>query len=1169
MANQVETRTATGSNMQISLRLWGAIAVMLAFITLTSGAVGFATATPPTAQGSAPTGGSAPFDATPLVSGLPLFPTNLTHFVYIVRENHVFDDYLGDCFSTINDTCNYGANHIATTNHIADVPFLHQYARQNTVFDNMYSSVDPYSAQAHAYLFAADVNGGSDSCSNTVQGTGSTTQWGIYNSSSVQAGSCSWSPDSGSQSYPSDGTIFDRFMGTNVPQSTTTLPFLSIGDIVWELSSPGCSGSTARSIPGSLPGNSVAVEYPTCTGSNGWWTNSTSGSVNPLPPITNPTTHIPQMLFACQYSCSGFGLTTMNDQYPAYAFDSYVKDYGLPTYTFIELFDDHPGPSCTSSSYDTCIQWNDQSMNLIVQAVENNTAWAKSTVIAISEDDTQNGQNGPDHLNNGRRFPFVLVAPPSVAKTGNPNPASCGITTGPCGNVVHQTFNTSNVLAVMERVELNVNPGIFSSSLTKMTFPMQQNDQLAEGNPLEPVWRCLDPRVPCNNGLPSTPVLTSTAITPSPVSTTPSGTVSLSASATDQNGNAITGATFAWALTPTSVGSLSSLTSQTPTFTAASTASNGNLCENATYGSTTIFACTPVYVTASTTLASSSVTPSTTSVNTASSVSLHGLATTSTGGNVYPPSATFTWSVSSTALGSLNTTSGTAVSFTAKTTTGWDTVCLNVTWNSVTKMGCSSVQITNAPPTLTSGTLNPVTIGVIAGGTQTFYAQGLDQYGSPMTSGNNYAWSLSPSTLGTLSSTSGPSNTTVFTAGTTVQTGTLTLTITNGPAQPVILTSSISVGSLSSPLTASFSQTSTGGASPLSVTFTGTVSGGKGPYTDVWNFGDGSTPLTQNGAAPSYTYTYTTVGGPYTPTLTVYDSASPSNTKQVSGQPITVTGASGGPLTPHATCTPLAGVVPLTVPCTGSASGGTAPYTLSWHWGDGSASSTGSSATHTYSAVGQYIVTLWVNDSAGVTQAEQLGVDVIAATGGGTNPMSVALTASPLSGPAPLAVNLAAAASGGTGPYTYTWAFGDNSATETGIQVSHTYQNTGSYTVTVNASDTAGHHAEAALTITVGSTSSQSQPSNGPFGLSMTDLLLLLVVVVLLVALIAVLVIRRHPKAPPPATEYQAEPMQPGYGGSAPPSYQAVPMAGPPGSAMNTGGAGSDARAPDPYGGRR
>jgi PKD repeat protein len=1169
--------------VRISIRLWAVLAVLFAAIEILSCYGAASVPTGVTFAASTP-GYGAPA-ALPLTSGLPEFPNNLTHFVYVIRENEVFDAYLGDCSATINETCNDGTNYTSQTNHIADVPFLHDWARQGTVFDNMYSGIDPFSAQAHSFLFADDAvtSSGSDTCgSGTVEGTGSGTQWGDYNSSSVKAGSCSWSPDSG-QTYPSGGTILDRYTRSNVAQDTSgTPPFMLDGDFTWELNDAStCSVPSTSSIPGSLPGNSVALEHVDCTGTNGWWTNTSSGSVNDLPPVTNPASGVPDILFGCQYECGsvlkdcgGCGnVGTLPDQWAAYGFISYVAKYGLPTVSYIELFDDHPGPSCTNSNWDTCIKWNDQSMNLIVSDIFNSTsAYKDNTVVAISQDDTQDGSNGKDHINSGRRFPFVLVAPPSVMKTGNPNPAACGIPTGPCGNVVHQTFNTSNVLAVEERVELNVNQNIFSTTKGGLTtFPMALNDQLAETNPLEPVWRCADPSVPCNTGtISSTPVLTTTGITPNPVSTTPSGTVALTASALDQHGNPMSGVSFSWTVYPVSLGSISANV-QSPTFTAGSSAGAGHICENASAGSVSnLQACVLATVSsAPPALSSVVVSPPSTSVVLGGVANLHGVATLTNGANVYPSTATFLWTLATPSLGSMNATAGTNMAFTAGSTTGTEIACLNVTYGtpSVKLNGCSAITIAKAAAVLTSGTLNPLTITVspLNSGTQTFYSQGYDQFGNIDSVGTDFAWTLSPTNLGSLSSTSGPINVTTFTAGATAQTGKLTVTITNGPAKPIVIVANVTVSG-SPPLTASFTQAPWHGSAPLAVTISGTVSGGSGSgYAQTLTWGDGSSPTLGSGGTVAMSHTYSTKGT-YTPSLSVTDSL--GNTAQISLGPITVydNGSSACPLKATASGTPLTGSAPLSVVLTGGESCGTPPYSVTWTFGDGSTPQLGSAVVdHTYRTTGTYYPTFWVNDTAGASAESTLEVDAV------VGELALSVIGGPENGTAPLTVSFQATVGGGTAPYTITWQWGDSSSSSTGSTASHTYSSAGTYSISVTATDSSGKSTSASLSIQVLSPpSTPSSGSPGPLGISWAEWGLLLAVIALAAILAVVVVSRRSPKNPAPDEDtmvYTSAPTQDPYS-SGPMVTQGPPPMAAPGPGRPTYNPDDDTRAPDPRGGR-
>ena len=138
---------------------------------------------------------------------------------------------------------------------------------------------------------------------------------------------------------------------------------------------------------------------------------------------------------------------------------NFVNANGLPAYNYVELFNDHPG---TFQDIPT----NDSVTNQIVNFIMSNPSYKDNTLIAIIEDDTQNGNNGPDHVSNTFRVPLVLVASPLYMKQHY---------------VSHVAYTTANVLAAMERVMKNVHPGIINptDTLGLSTFP----DDLARTRP--------------------------------------------------------------------------------------------------------------------------------------------------------------------------------------------------------------------------------------------------------------------------------------------------------------------------------------------------------------------------------------------------------------------------------------------------------------------------------------------------------------------------------------------------------------------------------------------------------------------------------------------------------------------------------------------------------------
>ncbi len=188
-------------------------------------------------------------------------------------------------------------------------------------------------------------------------------------------------------------------------------------------------------------------------------------------------------------------------------------------------------------------------------------------------------------------------------------------------------------------------------------------------------------------------------------------------------------------------------------------------------------------------------------------------------------------------------------------------------------------------------------------------------------------------------------------------------------------------------------------------------------------------------------------------------------------------GVPAGP-TAALSVTPTSGTAPLAVTADASAStaSGSPIGTYTFDFGDGTSvgPQPGATATHTYQTTGSYTVTVTATDVSGLTSQATQNVTASPSTTGPT----AALSITPTSGTAPLAVTADASAStAGSSPIsTYTFDFGDGTtvAPQPGATATHTYQTTGSYTVTVTATDVSGLTSQATQKVTVSPSSTTS-----------------------------------------------------------------------------------------------
>ncbi|MFK3871806.1 immune inhibitor A domain-containing protein [Pseudoalteromonas rhizosphaerae] len=123
-------------------------------------------------------------------------------------------------------------------------------------------------------------------------------------------------------------------------------------------------------------------------------------------------------------------------------------------------------------------------------------------------------------------------------------------------------------------------------------------------------------------------------------------------------------------------------------------------------------------------------------------------------------------------------------------------------------------------------------------------------------------------------------------------------------------------------------------------------------------------------------------------------------------------------------------------------SGGQAPYDYAWQLGDGSTAK-GQSINYRYEYSGDYTLSVIVTDANGAMQsfATQVSADVLLTTQASYSAKD-------------LLVNFNSDTKGGFNNYTYSWDFGDGSAVSQRANPTHTYNQAGSYTVTLIVTDT-------------------------------------------------------------------------------------------------------------------
>ena len=211
-------------------------------------------------------------------------------------------------------------------------------------------------------------------------------------------------------------------------------------------------------------------------------------------------------------------------------------------------------------------------------------------------------------------------------------------------------------------------------------------------------------------------------------------------------------------------------------------------------------------------------------------------------------------------------------------------------------------------------------------------------------------------------------------------------------------------------------------------------------------------------------------------------------------------GAVNQPPVARLALSPTRGVVPLLINANGSGSsdpegGRIASYRFDFGDGTVVGPQPGATAAHTYSAAGQFVVTLTVADSVGATGTATARDTVLSPA---NQPPVARLVLSPTRGLVPLLVN--ANGSGSSDPEggriaSYRFDFGDGAVVgpQPGATAAHTYSSAGQFVVTLTVADSVGATGTATARDTVLSPTNQPpvaglvlSPTSGPAPLAVT-----------------------------------------------------------------------------------
>ncbi|MCI4360150.1 MAG: PKD domain-containing protein [Thermoplasmata archaeon] len=217
-----------------------------------------------------------------------------------------------------------------------------------------------------------------------------------------------------------------------------------------------------------------------------------------------------------------------------------------------------------------------------------------------------------------------------------------------------------------------------------------------------------------------------------------------------------------------------------------------------------------------------------------------------------------------------------------------------------------------------------------------------------------------------------------------------------------------------------------------------------------------------------------TSSGNYSVTARVNDSGGHNETS------VALTLTVNANLTVTANASTYSGQLPLFVNFTSNVSGGTAPFTYAWFFGDGGASAT-ATPLHEFTTKGVYTTALTVTDARSHSTTATLSSITVSTP---PIPLTASATAFPQSGTVPLTVQFTATSNGGVGLIVFNWTFGVGNANSRAASTQYTYETAGVFTARLMVNDASNGSYSQNFMITVASpmpftTSASASPTTG------------------------------------------------------------------------------------------